>query len=260
MTQLAGVICENRSQIVLVSDRMVSQADNTLTFEHEPKYEYVCANALVLTAGSIHEPEILEDVRAELKGQSSVREIANEIASHFRRVRKKRVEMEILDQFGIASFDEFYEKQRLFHEDTNLKLLDAIENYSLDVELMLGGVENGKGHLYRIGDPGTYMSYDQLGYLCIGIGNRHAEPVFAFFRYKPTLSVSQALQIAFEAKKRAEMAGGVGRLTDAWIIDKEGCHAIKQETIDQLENFHRTQEGFAQFRTSLDIKKEKITC
>jgi len=259
MTQLVGALCENRTKVILVSDRMVTTADGSLAFEHEPKFEMVSPNALVLTAGTVHEPELIED--AKMEGQASIRELAESMAKSYREIRRKRIEDEILSTYGISSFEDFYEKQRLFHEDTNLQLLRQIDNYGdghgLGVHFILGGIDR-KAHLYYICDPGTYRSFDSLGFCCIGSGDRHAEPVFAFLEFKPSLLVSEALQIAYEAKRRAEMAGGVGRETDAWIIDKEGCYEVTRETLEELEKFHKGQETFSQFHRQIEVRTKKL--
>ncbi|PIU55669.1 MAG: hypothetical protein COS88_03965 [Chloroflexi bacterium CG07_land_8_20_14_0_80_51_10] len=77
MTQLVGVICENREEVILISDRMVTTADGSLAFEHEPKVEFIVPSALVLMAGSIHEPELITDARSAIKGKTPLREIAD---------------------------------------------------------------------------------------------------------------------------------------------------------------------------------------
>jgi hypothetical protein len=262
MTQLVGALCDNRKQVVLVSDRMVTAEDFTLGFEHEPKFEFMAPNALLLTAGTIHEPELVEDAKALIAGRASIRQTAEHISEVYRRIRKKRIEDEILGCYGLSSFDDFYQRQRLLHEDTNLQILRDMEHYGegggLGAEFILGGVDDRKAHLYRIADPGTYRSYDTLGYCCVGIGNRHAEPVFAFLGFRPSMKVSEVLQIAHTAKKRAELAGGIGRETDAWIINKEGCYEILRETIAQLDNINQSKELFSQFRTDIEVKTQKL--
>ena len=58
MTQLIASICENGSKVIALSDRMVSTGDMTLAFEHQRmKAIAVSPKAIVLTAGTVHEPE-----------------------------------------------------------------------------------------------------------------------------------------------------------------------------------------------------------
>ncbi len=259
MTQLVGALCENRTKVILVSDRMVTTEDGTIAFEHEPKYELMSPNAVILTAGTVHEPELLED--AKVTTTMEIRELVESIAQSYRSIRKKRVEDEVLSCYGFSSFQDFYEKQRLLLEDTNMQILEGIEQYNngygLDADFILGGVDK-KAHLYYIVDPGTYRSYDSLGFCCSGIGDRHAEPVFAFLQFRPSLTACQTLQIAYEAKKRAEMAGGVGRETDAWMITEEGCYEIERETLEQIETSRKGKNAFTQFLGEFKLKTKKI--
>lgn len=256
MTQLVGVICEDRSKVILISDRMVTTADGSLAFEHEAKCSIVASNALVLRAGTMHEPELIEDTKNEIKEGTMIREIAESLSKSYRQMRRKRIEHEVLGGMGISSFEEFHDKHNILHENTILELSEGIKKYHLGVHLLLGGVDEG-AHLYMVTDPGTYRSFDELGFCCIGSGDRHAEPVFAFYGFSLELSAVEALRIAFEAKKRAEMAGGVGRETDAWIIEKGGIYEITQETIRELEDSRINPEDISQILKEVEIKTEK---
>lgn len=257
VTQLVGVLCEDRTKVVLVSDRMVSQADMSLAFEHEAKYEVITPTTIVLRAGTVHEPEIIAQTQVEMKGRGRVQEIAERLSENYRQVRRKRVEHEILQEMGIISFDDFYDKQRVLHDTIITDLWMRMRNYDLGIDFLLGGIDE-KAHLYRITEPGTYRSYDEVSFCCIGSGDRHAEPVFAFYGFSPKLSEHEALQIAFEAKKRAEMAGGVGYITDAWIIETGGIYEVSTDTISELEGYHKEQESASRFLKSIEIKKKKL--
>jgi len=257
MTQLIGVLCENKEKVILMSDRMVSTMDDSLAFEHESKCAFISPYALVLTAGTIHEPELINETKDEIKGKSSILKIAESLSRNYRKIRKQRIEHEILEKVGISSFEEFHKKQQILHDVIIQDLSENIEKYSLGVHFVLGGKDE-KAHLYQIGTPGTYRSFDELGFCCVGSGDRHAEPVFAFYGFSPKMSVQNALSIAFEAKKRAEMAGGVGRELDAWIIEKTGIFKISDKTIKELEEHHAKQEDFSKLLKAIEIKKEKI--
>ncbi len=255
--QIVGGVCENRDKVILISDRMVTTANGSLAFEHEAKFQFIAPNAIVLTAGTIHEPEVIADTKTEIKGACSVREIADTLSKNYRKIRRKRIRDEILEEIGILSFEEFHRKQNLLHENSVLDLTKRIRDYDLGVHLLLGGVDE-KARLYRIGEPGTYMSFDELGFCCIGSGDRHADPVFAFYRFSLALPLPVALQIGFEAKKRAEMAGGGGKETDIWIIEKGGVYAVAKGTIEDLEEFHTEQTGVSQFLSTIDPKTTKL--
>lgn len=75
--------------------------------------------------------------------------------------------------------------------------------------------------------------------------------MFAWYRYSKAFPLNDALFIAFEAKKKAEMAGGVGQSTDIVIIDSQGMKQLNAETIDALEEIYNDRERKAE-RTGFD--------
>lgn len=263
MTQLIAAICENGAKVVALSDRMVTTVDRTLAFEPEfPKAVIVARNVLALTAGTIHEPELIEDVCIETKSGSIV-EIAKRLAEKYQELRQTRIQNEILREIGFKSVDDFYNKQKLLHESLILGTNDRIQHYDLGAHILIVGVD-AKAHLHYVCNPGTWVSYDSIGFLCIGSGDRHAEPVFALHNFTPSLTVREVLYITFEAKKRAEMAGGVGKATDAWVVDKEAVYEVSQETIAELETVYQQRqdesrrERFGRGITELKISTRKV--
>ena len=71
MTQIIAALCNNRDEIVLVSDRMVSASDDSLQFEYEPKIQMITEYAACLISGTMHEPEVIEDARLEIAGRQN---------------------------------------------------------------------------------------------------------------------------------------------------------------------------------------------
>jgi hypothetical protein len=259
MTQLIAVLCDDKKRIILISDRMVSTSDESLAFEHESKCAFLSTNAMILTAGTIHEPEIIEDTKCDIKGRMPIRKIAENLTRNYRKIRRQRIEQTILERVGICSYDEFHEKQKILHDVVVQDISDDIKKYTLGVYFILAGVDqDGRGHLYRIANPGTYDSFDELGFCCIGNGDRHAEPVFAFYGFSPKLSLEKALSIGFEAKKRSEMAGGVGKETDIWIIEKNAIYKTSDGTVKELEATHAKQEDYSKLLKPVKIQKQKI--
>jgi hypothetical protein len=179
-------------------------------------------------------------VSIETKSKSIV-EIAKKLAEKYQELRETRIRNEILREIGFKSVDDFYSRQKMLHESLILGTNDRIQSYDLGVHILIVGVDE-RAHLYYILNPGTWVSYDSIGFLCIGSGDRHAEPVFALYNFTPSLSEREVLYIAFEAKKRAEMAGGVGKTTDVWIVGKEAVYEVSQETIAELERIYQQRQ------------------
>lgn len=245
-TQLIGAICEGGKKIVLLSDRLVSRAG--LAFERGAKGEKIAENAMVLTAGTVHEPELIEEARDALQAISRppILSIAEKLVEKYQDIRLARIEAEILRARGFDSIANYYGRQKALHDALVFEINSTIETYDLGVHILLGGVDS-QAHLYYICNPGTYSSFDAIGFFCPGMGKEQAESTFVWYEFTPDLSIRETLYIAFEAKKKAETAGQVGKATDAWLIDERGIHDISQETIEELNRIYSSRQALPRF-------------
>ena len=265
MTQLIGAICEDGKKVITVSDRMVSTGDMTLMFEQpRPKAELISPKAVVLTAGTIHEPDLTRQARINAKGKDRILDIADVLKDVFQEIREKHIVDEVLrPKTGMKSFAEWHMKQKSILDATVFSLTEEMSQYVLGLRLILAGFDD-ESHLIMIADPGTYRSYDNLSYCCLGMGDRHADNVFALYRYSRDFPLNDALYIAFEAKKKAEMAGGVGQATDILIIDSDGISEVGPDTVKVLEEIYNGREakakrtGFDKRITELEVRTGKM--
>lgn len=246
MTQIIGAICDNSKRALAISDRMITTSDLSLSFEHEtPKIDELATNCIALTAGSalIHAP-IFTNVCAKLreKTKPKISEVVDELVNEFQNLRTKNIQNEIFSEVALT-IGQFYQNQKQFHDAIIMRLTDKMEKYSLDLYILVVGVDSEGAHIYRIHDPGTSMPFDALGFCCIGTGQRHADVTFAYRRYTPSLPLRKALFVAYEAKKRAEMAGGVGKSTDITIVDGKKCKCLPQDVVEELEKIYNLMES-----------------
>jgi len=245
MTQIIGVICDDGEKAIAVSDRMITTADLSLAFEHESrKISHISTNCVVLTAGSalVHDP-ILKAVRLKFKDKPKplIYDVTNEIKKEYQDLRLKLIEDEIFRARGFTIQD-FYKNQKELHDAIVMELNEEMKKYDLGLQMIVLGVDSEGAHLYHVGNPGTATPFSSLGFCCIGTGQQHADRTFAYRKYAVTFPLKKALYIIFEAKKRAEMAGGVGVTTDIAIIDDEGVKYLSEETIEQLSNIYEEME------------------
>jgi hypothetical protein len=268
MTQLVAALCqcEGKPKVIGITDRMLSTSDMTLTFERdEPKVEVITPKTAVLTAGTIDEPDLIRDVRTKARGKEYVKEVAELFKEGYQELRIKHIEDEILNPLaGLNSFKDYQERQKTLHDALVIDLNEQIRKYNVELTLLLVGIDEQGGHIIHVMNPGIWRNYDNLGFLCLGMGDRHADNVFAWYKYTPTIPLRDAVYIAFEAKKKAETAGGVGQATDMLIIDKEGIKMVEQETITKLEEVYcerektRERRGFDKRITELEIHTRKV--
>lgn len=152
------------------------------------------------------------------------------------------------------TIEDFYESQRSLHESSILELNEEMDEFNLNLDIIIVGVDRGSNsHVYSILNPGVAIPNDPLGFCCTGTGQRHSDVTFAYRGFTPSFSLKRAIYLAFEAKKRAEMAGGVGPSTDIAIIsDDNKPQFLSQETISQLERIYGDMEHRAEYGSEID--------
>lgn len=238
MTQLIGALCEQCTKVILLSDRQVERAG--LVFERGPKGIEISKNAVALTAGTAHEPSIVDSIRQKYLNSSpppTVDALLQELVDKFHERRLDKIKNEILRPRGFNSLDEFYAKQRVLHDSLVIDMNMDIEKCELGLLILVGGVDMQEAHLSYVADPGAATNYDTVAFFCPGMGKEQAESTFVMYDFSPDLSVEDTLRIAYLAKERGRMAGGVGPATDGWIIDKEGVNAIPQDKFTELREY-----------------------
>jgi hypothetical protein len=264
MTQLIAAICDGGQTVVTVSDRMISTGDMTLTFEPDrSKAIPIAYNAVLLTSGTMHEPDLIDDARQLIRGKDRIRDIADVLKEQYQTLRERRIEDELLRPLaGIRSFAEYHQKQSSLHEGVLMEMNARIAEFSLGLTLLLAGYD-GQGHVIVIEDPGIWTSWDMVAHAYAGMGNRHVEGVFAWYRYTQAFRLNEALWVAFEAKKRSEAAGGVGKMTDALVINRDGISQLAGTTIAELDSIYDAREdggrrNFDKRVSELSIQREPV--
>ena len=211
--------------VIVASDRMITHrnvreyelADQTKTFELTPKI-------MVLIAG--HTEAMLEICRATWLRQSKapttrVADAVEVFAEEFRKYRLTRNERRVLAPYGLT-MAEYLQKQRDLAPDVRDEIEGALRGYDSDVgaDAIIAGVDDRGAHVYIVSDPGEVYPQNAAGYAAIGIGAEHAESVFMAAQYTPKRFWAEALILTYQAKKRAQVAPGVGNVTDFyWITD-----------------------------------------
>src|SRR5262245_27861323 len=104
----------------------------------------------------------------------------------------------------------FIAQQRDLAADVVTRVSRAIAEQSAGVETIVAGVDEQGGHVFHITDPGQVTCYDGIGFTAIGNGSRHAVSYLLELGYTPQEPFSRAAVLVYAAKKRAEIAPGVG--------------------------------------------------
>jgi 20S proteasome alpha/beta subunit len=237
MTICIASICDRNGQVVAVADRMLTAAD--VEFEQEGnKIETMADRIAVLTAGSaLRHVDLLRNVRNGVQNRRniSVADIVNELKKQFAELRQQRAEEQYLRPLGMT-FDHFIQHQGRMPEMLALRLTANIEAAELDMEFIVAGVDQTGAHIYHVHDPGMAECFDAIGFCTMGSGERHASLTFIRAEYTIGCSLNQALFLAYQAKRDAEAAPGVGaQYTDIAVIANTGVRFVARSTMDALQ-------------------------
>jgi 20S proteasome alpha/beta subunit len=238
MTICLAVICEKRKTVIMISDAMITGEELSIEFEHRnPKIIKLANNCVVSTAGNalVH-TELFDAVKEEL-GESvspEISEVIECIKKCFANLRQRDIEERILKPKGFPDIQAFYGMQGSLVREVALSIQNDIDTYEYGLDVLVGGVDSKGAHIFSVSDPGTSVAFDAIGYNAIGSGETHAITTLIANEYHEQFRLPEALLMAYQAKKIAERAPGVGSkiTTIAVVTNKKVRFLTAEETRD----------------------------
>lgn len=259
MTICIGILCDKAKKAVMISDKMITMPGLSQEFEHEtPKVAKINNSCLAISAGDALIPNDLFDyVNKDLRGIASpkIKDIVEKLKSCYARLRKKYIEEEFLSSRGFT-IDSFYKNMSELSPQIAIPIDSKIVDYDLGVDIVLGGKDDDGAHIYLILNPGIARCYNSMGYVATGSGMPHSLHSFITNNYHPDISFKEALFLAYEAKRLAERAPGVGRRTDIWVIDENGIKEISPIVLKELDEIY--EDKMKSQKDTHELIKEKI--
>ena len=223
MTICIAAICESGKSVVVASDRMITAGFLALEYEHpRPKLDRLSPCIVGLTAGdALIVTELFGRCRGRIEELQSpaVAKVAEVVKDQFIDLRKRQVEELYLLPRGLT-LDEFYREGYIKRLPDQLAFtLDSdMWKQGLNLDVIIAGVDDTGAHIYGIDDPGTVDCYDRIAYYAVGSGLTHALLTLAANQHCEERSINETVFLVFEAKKKAELAPGVGSATEIGIV------------------------------------------
>lgn len=227
------------------SDRMLTSGD----VEFEPdtaKIIPLTTSIVAMTAGdSAFQAEIIWQLFSTLKIRLekepkkwlSVRDVAYLYQYCRTEIKKKRAEVSLLVPLGLDQ-NSFISRQKEMAPDFISKLIKELVNFNVpSIETILAGVDDQGSHIYTILDDDIRCD-DAVGFSAIGSGYWHANSQLMLARYHYEAPMADSLLLTYMAKKRAEVAPGVGKGTDMFTVGPQlGSYTriVLPETWEQLK-------------------------
>ena len=229
------------------ADRMVTGQD--VEFEPQmPKINPITNSIIIMTAGdsSLHS-EIYQGVfgivtnRIEKEPDNwwKVKDVVDLYVNYYNYIKLSRAEATILAPLGLNN-DTFITRQQQMNDVFITNISKELLNFNVPyVSAIVAGVDNSGAHIFTVRRE-IVDCMDGIGFASIGIGSRHAESQFMFGRHSRRSPSVETLLLTFFAKKRAEVAPGVGTDTDMYMIGPQLGYAVPiiREALKSLEKIY----------------------
>lgn len=229
MTICIAAMAEDGKRIVLAVDRMIT-ANFPIPTEFEtddvPKIYRLGEVSVAMSAGNaLNSYEIIEKAKAQIFSQqiSRVEQITEVIRRTYQDYRRHLVIERVLEPRGL-SLESYYGMQQKLVLGVVQDIESQLTNFNLQVELIVAGCRENECHIFTITHPGVSFLHDALGHVSIGSGAPHVMYYFIGSDYKKGLPVEKVVEIVKEAKKKSEVAPGVGKQTELVVIPEEEKH------------------------------------
>lgn len=242
VTVCIAAIFEN-SGIVGASDRMLTAGD--VQFEPSvPKLRFLTNSIAALVAGdaNLHADIVREvwEATGDLIAQNKGRWVrVKDMALLYKRECDKAIraiaERRILTPFNL-SIQDFMSRQRDFSPEFVKDIGTELLNFEAPiVQAIITGCDDSGAHIYTV-DNDSIQCHDSVGFAAIGAGQDHANSHMMSFSHTFKHSLADTLRAVFFAKKRSEIAPGVGPDTDMMVvIGAGGLSTLADNVQEELE-------------------------
>ncbi len=231
MTVCIAALYGNGKGAVLASDQMVTaHIPMGYEFEHQEITKIVPmggnpTSTYALAAGDVLlGTEILSIARVrvqqQLEQQDTITaiETAELIRSTYQQARLTAIIQKELEPRGL-DLESYYRNNQALSPQIVQMIDQALSQSDMGVEIIVAGPSNtSKYSIYAIVNPGTLMDYTPIGYCAIGSGAPHAMYSLIEASYKSSLDREAVQSIVNQAKKRSQVAPGVGLETKLVVI------------------------------------------
>ena len=241
--------------IIGATDRMLTAGD--IEFEPAQTKVFLFTNRVVaLVAGDASfQIAVCSDAGLELRDNQNVdvKTVAETYSRAFVRYRREQAELRYLSPLGL-DLQSFIQNQKHMSQETIDNLIYKLEHSKIRAQTIITGTDmDGTAHIYTVKDPGTVSCEDAVGFAAIGIGEWHADSFFMFNRYNKYRFLSEALFLTYAAKRRAEVAPGVGIETDMFVIDSTATQPTSAYTAASLEVIDKLKITYENYISGMGI-------
>jgi hypothetical protein len=231
--------------IVTASDRMLTDIGLGIEYQGSRyKGATVTKKHMVLVSGdvTVHSAMILE-IAPIVQDNSllSTLDIAELCSKFMRTHRMKDAARTYLAPLNLDE-ESFIDRQRTMEPQLVIELTNQLQGHKIEVEALVIGCDDKLAHMYRVDQAGIVSCHDDIGFVSIGNGGVHSSAQFMLDSYVHNYNYCRALYLTFSAKKRAEVAPGVGDFTDMFFINRNGVTQVPLTVINVLNRIYKENQ------------------
>lgn len=249
MTVCVAAIYENNA-VLGAADRMITSGGHIEFQPPQPKIWPITSaiTAMVADDISVHaaiHQEILgvvnERIQKEPQNWWKVKDIADLYCQSYHRLRSKAAADVVLSPFGL-NLDTFIKRQQEMTKEFIDDVSYRLKKYEFGgASTIIAGIDAEGPHIYTVND-GNVSCKDRIGFAVIGVGYWHAASHLMFSGHSRNNSGERTLLLVHQAKRKSEVAPGVGRETDMFLAGPRlgTFFWITKEWIDQLDKIYES--------------------
>lgn len=224
MTVCVAAICRGDT-VIGASDRMITAGDIEFEPQQTKIYQLTTSIAIMVAGDSSIQSEITQRayadvskrIQAEPKNWWNIRDVAELYNEYYKEAKLKRAEGAILFPLGLDR-NTFIGRQKEMDSQLIRQLATELINFAPPpISAIFAGVDSSGPHIY-IAEDENIRCQDQVGFAAIGVGAGHANSQLMFAAHNRWKELPETLLIVYSAKRRAEVAPGVGETTDMFMI------------------------------------------
>ncbi len=184
----------------------------------------------------------------------SVRDVAT-LYLDFCNEQRKIATNSVLAPYGL-NVETYVEKQRSLSDQFVRWITSEVEDIRERVgdPVLFCGIDATGAHII-LTNGNALSSCDPFGFAAIGSGGEHAESQFMLGGHTKLATMAETVLLTYVAKKRSEVAPGVGELTDMFIVGVNGVYYVRPHELDRLNAAYRKLEA-GQARSLVKAKAE----
>ena len=266
VTVCIAAMCDGNT-IIGASDRMLTAGD--IEFEpQQTKTISITSSIVCMIAGdSAMQMEIIQYVKPDVNKRIEsnpdewwkVRDVAELYSLYYKQACLRRAENQILAPLGL-DHESFLRRQQEMDPTLVLKLSTELINFDPpDTAAIFAGIDTGGPQIYVVNNADVNCQ-NLVGFAAIGVGVWHANSQLMFAGHTKYRTFPETLLSVYSAKKRAEVAPGVGEATDMFCVGPTlgsyfslGDHVLSK--LKQIYNEEQKREKRAATKARVSVSK-----